>query len=238
MGNPMQGAGDARELEALRRSVEEVNQRLARLEAMLEGIAGVVETTPALIATATDTVDQMVRSAQDHGVDLEARLTQGLRLLEKVSDPGVMRTLERLVSHSDKLDLVIEQLDALPGAVATAVNVFDDAMRYATAQGVDFDRLVRVLTGATTHLVTFAQSREFESLLGSGLLEPRALGVVEKAAVALKETQEEPPGQTGAFGMMRALGDADLQRALHFGVRFGRRFGQLLGDLSRRSLTP
>lgn len=220
----------AEELAQLRRSVDEVNERLKRLEDMLQGLSGVIDTAPAVIATATDSIDYVIREAQDRGLDLEARAQDSLRVVEKLTEPKTLRTLERALEHADKLDVVVDQLDALPGAFATVVNIFDEAMRYATEQGVDFDRMVRVMVGASTHIITFAQSKEFESLLTSDLLDPKALGVVQKATTALKQTQQETGGRSGLMGMWRAMRDPDVQRALDFGVRFGRRFGSMLGQ--------
>lgn len=72
-------------------------------------------------------------------------------------------------------------------------------------------------------------SPEFEALLNSGVLDPKTVSFVGQTGTTLVESldaNQRHPQQMGAWGLLQALRDPDLQRALGFFVNFGKRFGQ------------
>jgi uncharacterized protein YjgD (DUF1641 family) len=76
-----------------------------------------------------------------------------------------------------------------------------------------------------------ARVRELDALLKSGVLEPGALQMIGELGRALTETAAAPPATTGVVGLLKALGQPDVQRALGFLVTFAERFGRRLRDL-------
>ena len=80
-----------------------------------------------------------------------------------------------------------------------------------------------------TRLQPVLASPEFEALLNSGVLDPKTVSFVGQTGTTLVESldaNQRHPQQMGAWGLLQALRDPDLQRALGFFVNFGKRFGQ------------
>jgi uncharacterized protein YjgD (DUF1641 family) len=70
-----------------------------------------------------------------------------------------------------------------------------------------------------------------EALLNSGVLDPAALSLIGEFGRALVETASAPSRKVGAMGLLSALGDPDVQRAVGFLVTFAQRFGARLAPL-------
>ncbi len=85
------------------------------------------------------------------------------------------------------------------------------------------------LMNVADQVQTVLASAEFNALMGSGIFSPETVAVVSHAGDALVEsynTNKANPHQVGLMGLLRALGDPDVQRGLGFLVDFGKRFGQ------------
>jgi uncharacterized protein YjgD (DUF1641 family) len=75
--------------------------------------------------------------------------------------------------------------------------------------------------------------RELNALLNSGVLAPGTLAIVGELGHALTDTAAAPPVDVGPVGLLKALGQPDVQRALGFLVTFAERFGRRLRELPR-----
>lgn len=114
------------------------------------------------------------------------------------------------------LDLISGAIEALPQMAATLPTIAD--------------RLPQLITVAD-QLQGLLNSAEVTALMGSGIFSPQTVAVVAHAGDALVESynaNQTAPKQVGLFGLLRALGDPDVQRGLGFLVDFGKRFGQQL----------
>jgi len=142
-----------------------------------------------------------------------------------------------------RLDSMAEVLDALrplvalagqaPGLVAMAGDSFDEIMQTASDSGIDVER--GLLNGAGAALRFGAtmdpeKVRAIEALFNSGVLGPAALRTVGDLAQAMVDTASAPPSSVGAMGLMKALGQPDVQRALGFLVTFAEHFGRRLRE--------
>jgi uncharacterized protein YjgD (DUF1641 family) len=110
---------------------------------------------------------------------------------------------------------------------------FDEAMRTAYGNGIDVER--GLLNGAEAALrfgatMDAERVRELDALLKSGVLAPGTLRVVGELGRALTETAAAPPATPGVRGLLKALGQPDVQRALGFLVTFAERFGRRLRE--------
>jgi uncharacterized protein YjgD (DUF1641 family) len=80
-------------------------------------------------------------------------------------------------------------------------------------------------------------SPQVQSLLESSILDPQAIGAVSQLAEALVHSthraQERPPEPKGIFGLMGALRDPDISRAVGFFVEFARAFGQQVEHIQK-----
>ncbi|TVP44737.1 MAG: DUF1641 domain-containing protein [Gemmatimonadales bacterium] len=208
-------------------AIEGKLDRLALLLRPLES-AGVL---PGAAGMAADIVDEEIGKLQNRGIDPDARLRRMLSLLERLSDEETLRGLETA------LNLAREA----PGLVAMAADVFDEETGRLRDNGIDpADALSRGARAALEFGAVVGR-REVESirtLLASQALAPEAIGVVSAAASALVKTRSEPAPRVGAVGLVRALRDPEIQRALGFLLEVGRRFGDSLREAPGPSERP
>jgi len=121
-----------------------------------------------------------------------------------------------------------------PAFVAVVMDSFDESMRAARDKGIDVER--GVLNGAEAALrfgaaMDTEKVRELDALLKSGVLAPGTLRIIGELARALTETAAAPPATPGLLGLLKALGQPDVQRALGFLVTFAAQFGRRLREL-------
>ena len=151
---------------------------------------------------------------------------------------AVLQTIEErtraITEIADGLRPLIALAQQAPAFVAVVMDSFDDAVRTANERGVDVER--GLLNGAEAALRFGAtmnpeRVRALDALLNSGVLAPGTLRVVGELGRALTETADAPPTTVGPVGLLRALGQPDVQRALGFLVTFAERFGRRLREL-------
>ncbi|MCA8942979.1 MAG: hypothetical protein KDB80_10505, partial [Planctomycetes bacterium] len=119
-----------------------IDARLERLEKSVEGIGEVSATAPATIATVVDTVDSAIERLGNRGVDVDARLTGLLQLVEKLTAPDTIEALEN----------GLETLRTLPQMVATIADVFDSAVARLHEAGIDVDERLQVVAQVAERL--------------------------------------------------------------------------------------
>lgn len=203
--------------------------RLARIEAMLEQVSRQLEQVTPMSAMAVDIVDELAADAVARGVDPAERLRGLMRLMETMSEPSTVRTLQGILERVDRLEPLLEVVDQAPGLIAMGVDIFDEAVGNAIERGVDVQGAVRAATKGFVRLGEFILSEQFSNLLSSGMLDPEAVSLLGRIGRALADVAREDDAQApGLIGLMRAGQQEDVRRALGFGVRFGGRFGQLL----------
>ena len=215
------------------RTVEVLSALIDRLD-QLEQVAELADQVPAAASVTVDTIDDALTRAADRGVVVDERAREGLRLLEKLTEPETAAALERILDRSDQLEELTALAEDAPDAIATVVDILDAEYARAAAQGYDPERTLRQAFGALSRLGELFRTDEFEALLDSGVLDPKALQVVGSLGSALVESQKEASrGETpkrGFFGLLGALRDPDVQRALGFITTFAKKFGRRLRE--------
>ena len=142
--------------------------------------------------------------------------------------------LSALIDRMDRLEALITMADQLPGMMAMFVDTMDELARQAADNGVDLDQIITHGLPALIKFIGLVSSDSFDALLDSGVFDPRAVGVVGAAGEALVKCESEVRAapdavKVGPMGMVRAMKDPDVQRALGFLVTFGRHFGNGVG---------
>lgn len=214
------------------RTVDALTGLLDRLD-QVEQLAGLLDQAPGFAAMTVDIADEAARNAADRGIDLDERLHAVLGLLEKLSAPETVRVLSGLMDRMDEFEQLIALADQAPGFIAMMVDIADEWAMRAAEQGTDVETILTMTASAARRLTELVVSTEFQALLDSGVLDPRALGVVGTAGQALVKCQEqclsrpEPPTTT-LFGLLRAVREPEMQRSLAFLANFGRFFGEAM----------
>lgn len=194
---------------------------LARIEARLERIeratapaAELSRELPNVLATVVDTLDE---KAEQLG-DVEQRLQALGGVLERLTRPQTLAAVQQLVD-------VAEQAPAL---LAIFVDVADELMDGIAAEGVELTHLGDDARALLVGLIK--NSSGLRALLESDALDARALGTLGDVASALAEVSGRPATRVGALGLLRALGQQDVQRALGFLLQLAQSFGRRLGE--------
>ena len=182
----------------------------------LNSVLEIANQAPGLVSMVADMADDAVKQAANKGVNIEERLGAALEIAEKLTAPAMV----------SQLNSVLEVANQAPGLVAMTVDMLDEGYKSVAASGLDLETLVKDGTALAAKLANLMQSEEFHDLHEGGVLAPETLRVINAAAVALAESQKNPPQKVGLFGMMRAMGNSDMQRALGFLVSFAKQFGK------------
>ena len=208
------------DLDQRMRTAMSMAERLTSPEMMtqLDSLLTLVEQAPGMTAMAVDVIDDTYRQAAESGVDLDGRLRAALEIAEKLTAPDMMANLNGFINMANQG----------PGLMAMAVDVVDDAYAQAIKQGYDPEQIVRQGILVTSRMADLLESGEVKNLLDSGIIAPEAVGVVSSAAEALVTSRGQSTPQVGMMGMVKALRDPDLQRALGFMILFGKEFGKNL----------
>ncbi len=213
-----------------------IEEKLDAVTPAAEAARAAMEVAPSFIATLTDIVDEQTEALVSRGIDPEVRIRRLMMLAERLTDPQMMDLAEQLLDRSHKLRTTLELLDQMPGFIATIVDVVDEIAQRALEEGLDLEK--GALQGAKAALqfgsfIGPSQLSSIEALLDSGVLDPAALSVIGSAGQALAGSTNGAVTEIGPVGLLRAMRDPDIQRAIGFLVTFGKQFGSALSGASR-----
>lgn len=162
-----------------------IEARLERIERMLEPLAMAAGNAPQAIAVLGDVVDEWAR--EDGMAD--ERLRRLVGLVERVTRPGMLERLEHLVAR----------LEEAPGVLGMLGDIVDDFARYARAEGVELDDLLRSLPQVVLGAARTAPA--VASMLDAG---PGALDTLGRMAAAVGEARARDVKPVGLFGALGA----------------------------------
>jgi hypothetical protein len=226
----MADADTAVSLQDVSARLERIEGSLARLEGLLArapvDVTALAERATAGVAMAGDMLDEWAMRVTARGVDLDQRVQRALHLVERLTEPGVADALEVVLDHADRIQALVAQLDALPGAIATVVDTVDESLLAAAGEGLDVDAVMRGSVVALGRVARLVQSPAFQEVLDSGILEPDVVQLIGQMGRALGETRDEREGRAGLMALWRATRDPDVQRSIDFSLRFLRHFGR------------
>ena len=165
-------------------------------------------------------------------------ITASTQTVDQMSADATLQTVEQrtraIVEVTESLRPLMALAQQAPAFVAVLMDSFDEAMRTANDNGVDVERGLLNGTAAALRFGATMDAdkvRELDALLKSGVLAPGTLRIIGELGRALTETAAAPPSTAGAIGLLKALGQPDVQRALGFLVTFAERFGRRLREL-------
>lgn len=202
--------------------------RIDSLERSLSSIDEFIKKFPAMMAITTDIADELYRNAAASGIDMEERLKKAGKLLVRLTDPKKIDTLSHFINTLDIMTPLLKQFEKVPDTLAVIVDSFDELYKSAERSGIDFELIMKQGKDAAAKLNEILKSDELKALMNSGILNPNAVNIVAQAGCALAECKEDHPKKMGIFGLIKELGNCDLQCALGFLISFGKRFGRLL----------
>lgn len=186
-----------------------------------------------LLATGMDVVDEQCAAVNASGTPVDQRLSSLLQLVLKLTEPKNIKALQLLIDRLPQLEQASRLLEEVPNLIAIAVDVFDDFASQMKSEGVDLEKSLTQGLQAALWLGCRISQTELDRLgylLRSNVLDPHALEVVGNAATSLANCQKEScemktAERVGIVGLLKALGDPNVQKTLGFAVRFAKCFG-------------
>lgn len=212
-------------LERISASLQAIERRLDAFERRLDAA---IDPAPGAIATAVDALDAHVAALGERGVDVDAHARGAVTLLGAITAPEVVRTLELLLTRLAAIEAATAAMAQAPAMVGALVDTIDHTVGRLAEQGIDVDARLRALVRAAERLTREDTLTAVGALLDSGLLGPEAVAVLGKVGAAVAVAGAAPPDRVGAFGLMRALRDPDVQRAAGFLIQIARQLGRQL----------
>ncbi len=229
-----QGGSNAQVVAMLERLLE----RVERLESRVEQFLGMANEAKQVAAIAADTMDETVAQLGKEGVDIQQRAMQGAALLKTMTEEKTLRTLDRLVKHIGDLEPAVEMLGQLPGMLAMAGDIFDETVQDLAKKGIDVEKVARNFAYGMQKTALLMGTEPFEILMNSAILEPSTLRVVSLMGESMGKAQNNPQ-PVGLFGLLGALGDPEVKRAVGFLIEMARHLGKHLPDASAiKTLQP
>lgn len=185
------------------------------------------------VATGTDFVDETVSRAVASGVDVDSRISGLAELLEQLTRPETMNSLQSLIEHLPQLARLAQLANEFPKLLATAGDFLDEQQLHLAEQGIDVEK---ALTGSVKAVM------QIGTLIDPQSINATTIGLVDNVArsmnAALSETQRSAPKRIGLFGLIGVLRDPAIQKALAFAIEFGKSFGRNLDDPAKDRPDP
>lgn len=154
--------------------------------------------------------------------------------------------LRRIEARLERLEEAVQPLvqarAAAPALTAMAIDMLDETMARAAADGVELERLFESTKTAVLRMVQIAASPGVKAIvdsgiLDSGLFDPDALTTRGLLARAVVDARNQPPRRVGLVGAVMAARQPSVQRALGFLLTVAENLGVSL-ESNRKLLPP
>jgi uncharacterized protein YjgD (DUF1641 family) len=210
--------------------------RLARMEDHLARISAALErqpparwqVEPGAVALVADAFDAWAAERQQRGMDLDAHASHALELAERLTDPVVAAQLEALLALLPKLLPVARLAATFEPTTAMLFDMLDELVRSLEARGIDVEARFHQVTSLIERLTEPTFHAHLEELLDTAPALMAATRTGELFGRAVDEVMVASPPPVGLLGLLRALSDPDVQRALGFAVALAERVGRRL----------
>jgi Protein of unknown function (DUF1641) len=199
--------------------------RLDAIEAKLDSLLALVapaESAPLAVAAMVDVVDERVSALQARGIHPEERMARLTEALVVMTGAPVV----------DALEAGALMVPEAPGFAAMVVDVVDEYASGLQEQGIDINAVLSNAMRSALRLGTALGEREMEALdvlLSSQALSLEAARLVSAAAEAVVDGTRQDVKPLGLLGLLKALRDEEVGRALALAVDVARRTGATLG---------
>ena len=212
-------------------AADPIAQRLDRIEARLDRLVRVLDDAMPTVAMASDTLDEWARDQAQRGVDLDARVSHTVELVERLTEPKNAAILQRVVTDLPRLASALQLAATFDDTVGMLFDMFDAQVATLQAQGIDPEQRFGQVAGLLRRITDPEFHHHLERLLDAapGLMAATQTG--ELFGRAIDEVRADPStsqASVGPFGLWRALSDPHVKRAVAFGVAVARKVGERL----------
>lgn len=164
-------------------------------------------------------------------------------LLERLGDPQTLRLLQTLLEKLETAVFLLEALDGFlrrSGEIAESASSLVGDLRNANVDLSDVQTLASRTPRIIDALARLTESKALDRvpelvqavsvLAESGMLDPKLVGLLgqlgQRMGDAYRDASATPAPPLGALGLLRALGEPEVQRTVGLLVAVSRRFGK------------
>jgi hypothetical protein len=167
----------------------------------------------------------------------EPQADQAHALAERLAEPRTAAAINTLLDHADLLALLISGLDGLVSRSDTITESLADGVSELRAVSEPTRVNAAQLLATAKQLTALApplveKLPVLEALLGSDLADPKVIELASMASRAVIKGAEQADRNdlkvTGVVGLLRALRDPDVSRALGFVLSIAKALGKEL----------
>ncbi len=150
-------------------------------------------------------------------------------LQEPLTDPETVNSLHTLIEHLPNLAQFVVAVDQLLRRGPEISDNLSDLFELFLRSGQGRDASGVTLRELASRLAEIAGSEQLKAILRSKALSPEAVGVVDEVASAMIEARDHVRREdirVGAWGVLKAAGDPEVQRGLGFLIEIARNLGR------------
>lgn len=210
-------------LEQVSSKLDNLDNRISRLENQVQ--SEVFNT----FSIALDSFDEYCGSSDNRRREMSSKAQAVADMLQTLTSNNTLETLEVMLEKAPKLVEAVEQMEALPQIVSVATDSFDELFRFAQKNGLNISDFGENFSSFALKLLTLFEEGNLNKLLESGVLDTQAIETVGAMGKSLSSSTGAPK-KVGAFGILTAIFNSDVQKAAGFLVGFAETFGKNLED--------
>lgn len=216
-----------------------VEDRLARIENMLEKISQGVGQAPTMLAMATDSIDELINAESEGCIRFENSLSNGLNLLRRLSEPKIHSALSQLLNTLEQgpglVSMIMDSMDStIEKANQGSVRLDDrfNGLAKLLAQISDPKMLDKLdglfdLVDQSSGLTAMVMDSLDEIMTGQSILDDKNFELIKKLGAAVSEARDQTPAEIGGiWSLMRIIKDPERQKALGFLMNILKQFGK------------
>ncbi len=228
--------------ERVLQGIDHLLNRIATLEKAVDNLSTVMEIGPGMVSMVTDIADESIQKAAKQGIEIEERLSNALKIAEKITASEMM----------EKLDGLFDFLDKAPGILSMSMDMVDEGFRLSSKRGIDIEQrfanalhIAEKLTDPTMvkkldNLLKMADQapgliamtmdtidEEMKQLIASGVDFNELVSLLKQFVVASKKANDMPHVKVkGVFSMMKIMKDPNRQKAIGHVMNIAKAWGQ------------
>ena len=157
-------------------------------------------------------------------------------LERRLADPQTVKEIARLLDRLESINAIFTMLESFLARgpeIADSINGLVEVLR----EGASFNQIgkqVTLLFTAGQKITSLVESEQVQSMLSSDVLDPESIQLIGKLARAMRQAVNDASDsdlmskRVGLMGLVRLLGDPQVQPAINFVAALARHFSREL----------
>lgn len=215
----------------------EVLELLQKIDARLDKLEEKQNEAMNALSIFGDSLDELFKPNDVNGKHNLEKVEQLKDILETLNHRDKLNSIKVLMENLNHVADLAPKLSQLDNGVSMSVDVVDEFMSYAMANGLDVEKFLTNLKQLSFLMVDAFESGAMTKLLESGVLDHRSIETVGALgkSMAVSGHQTKPASFGQIFG---ALFDPNVRSAIGFALNFASQFGKTLNKKNNKHSLP